>query len=117
MRQKGQERKKRMMANITKTQAKNKIRKIAEQLDELRSLLEEIQEEVQEEADEVEPYEGKDELTEQQEERQEWLQDAADTLETQAEAIRIDEGWELLDIINSGLIEKIPNTEEAREAE
>ena len=35
----------------------------------------------------------------------------------QAESIRIDEGWELLDIINSGLIEKIPNTEEAREAE
>ena len=59
-----------VMANITKNQIKARLRKIIDELENQKMLLEELKDEVENESCEIEPYEGKDELTEQQEERQ-----------------------------------------------
>lgn len=55
-----------------KTQFQKMLRKIYDQVEDVRMLLEE-------ESESVEPYEGKDELTQAQEERQEWLDNAQST--------------------------------------
>lgn len=52
-----------------KTQFQKMLRKIYDQVEDVRMLLEE-------ESESIEPYEGKDELTQAQEERQEWLDNA-----------------------------------------
>lgn len=70
------------MANLTRTQIKNKLKKLNEQLAVIRLELEELQDDIDYEYYEIEPYEGKDELTPAQEERQEWLDDARATLDT-----------------------------------
>lgn len=55
-----------------KTQFQKMLRKIYDQVEDVRMLLEE-------ESESIEPYEGKDELTQAQEERQEWLDNAQST--------------------------------------
>lgn len=70
------------MANLTRTQIKNKLKKLNEQLADIRLELEELQDDIDYECNEIEPYEGKDELTPAQEERLDWLDEAVSTLDT-----------------------------------
>lgn len=59
---------------MTKTQVKSKLRKLLEQLGDIRAELEDLQYEVEETKDSIEPYEGCNELSAEQEERQEWFE-------------------------------------------
>lgn len=73
------------MANLTKNQAKARLRKIVAMLEEVKDKLDELIGEIQDEADNIEPYGDNWELTEQQEERQEYLNDLASDLETESD--------------------------------
>ena len=60
---------------MTKTQIRAKLKKLLEQLGDIKAELYDLQYEVEDTRDNIEPYEGADDLTPEQEERQEWLDD------------------------------------------
>lgn len=59
---------------MTKAQAKRKLERIKELVEDLRI-------EVEETVESIEPYEGKDDLTEAQQERLEWFEELQQALE------------------------------------
>jgi heme oxygenase len=64
-----------MMVHVmTKAQAKRKLERIKELIEDLRI-------EVEETVESIEPYEGKDDLTEAQQERLEWFEELQQALE------------------------------------
>ena len=67
---------------MTKTQVKAKLRKLLEQLGDIRAELCDLQYEVEDTRDNIEPYEGAYDLTPEQEERQEWFDTIASNIET-----------------------------------
>lgn len=74
---------------MTKTQVKARVKKLLEQLGDIRAELSDLRDEVEETRDDIEPYEGFNDLTPEQEERQEWfdstyysLDEAVDSLES-----------------------------------
>ncbi len=66
---------------MTKTQVKARLKKLLEQLGDIRAELSDLQCEVEDTRDNIEPYEGADDLTPEQEERQEWMDNAAYALD------------------------------------
>ena len=60
---------------MTKTQIRARLRKLLEQLGDIRAELDDLRCEVEDTKENIEPYEGFNDLTPEQEERQEWLED------------------------------------------
>jgi len=84
---------------MTKTQIRSRIRKLLDQLGDIRAELEDIRDEVEETRDSIEPYDGAYELTSEQEERQEWLDELYYVLDNAVETLyssEIDEMEEYL---------------------
>ena len=67
---------------MTKTQIRAKLKKLLDQLGDIKAELYDLQSEVQDTRDNIEPYEGCYDLTPEQEERQEWLDDLDSSLDT-----------------------------------
>ncbi len=80
---------------MTKTQVKSRIRKLLDQIGDIRAELEDLQYEVEDTKDSIEPYEGCNELSAEQEERQEWFEEMAYAIENAVEVLQSSEIDEL----------------------
>lgn len=69
------------MAELTKTQIKNRVKTLLEKLESIKEELTELKDNVENESYSMEPHEGKDELTPAQEKRQEWLDNVSSALD------------------------------------
>lgn len=85
---------------MTKTQVKSKLRKLLEQLGDIRAELEDLQYEVEDTKDSIEPYEGCNELSAEQEERQEWFEEAYYAIENAVECLQSSEIDELESMVD-----------------
>jgi len=72
---------------MTKTQVKAKLRKLLEQLGDVRAELDDLKCEVEETSESIEPYDTYNDLTPEQEERQEWMDNVASELDTLIDSI------------------------------
>lgn len=91
---------------MTKTQVKSRIKKLLDQLGDIRAELSDLKDEVEETLESIEPYEGYNDLTEEQEDRKDWLDQIAYSLGDLVDNIESGE-WELEEEINQYEIERL----------
>ena len=72
---------------MTKTQLRSRLRKLLDQLEDIKSELSDIRDEVEETKDNIEPYEGYNDLAPEQEERQEYFEEAYYALDNAIDAL------------------------------
>lgn len=72
---------------MTKSQARARLKKLMEQLGDIRAELDDLKCEVEETSENIEPYEGSYDLTPEQEERQEWFEELGSTLSDLVDSI------------------------------
>lgn len=80
---------------MTKTQLRSRLRKLLDQLGDIRAELYDLRDEVEETKDSIEPYGGNNDLTSEQEERQEYFEEAYYALDNACETLDSSEIEEL----------------------
>lgn len=72
---------------MTKTQAKSKLRKLKEMLENITCEIEDLKQDIDDTAESIEPYEGCNDLTQEQYDRQEWFEEVGSNLEDLIDSI------------------------------